>query len=101
MGSRGCHGSAIAFRRYVQVLKVIVHDDPLWIGPKRMGTCRFLLRLPQLLLPPSRRHQLLKMMATRRHLMAVDAALSLRIAFNIIIEDNDKLARSNFYFNYI
>ena len=96
MGSRGCHGSAIAFRRCEQLRKVIVHDGPLWSGPKRMGTCRFLLRLPQLLLPPSRRHQLLKLMATRWHLIADAAALSLRIDYNSIKEDNYKLGVSNF-----
>jgi len=54
--------------------------------------------LQLLLLPLSRRHQLLKLMATRRHLMTGDAALSWRIAFNTIKEDIDKLAVSNFYF---
>ena len=59
------------------------------------------IRLQLLLLPPSRRHQLLKLMATLRHLMAGDAALSLRIDCNTTEEDNDKLEMSNFKFNYI
>ena len=44
------------------------------------------ISLQQLLLPPSRRHQLLKLMATRWHLMAVDAAVSLRIESNTVKE---------------
>ena len=38
----------------------------------------------------------LKLMATRWHLMAGDATLSLRIPFNTIKEDIGKLAVSNF-----
>ena len=38
-----------------------------------------------LLLPPSR-HQLLKLMATRWHLIAVDATVSLRIDSNTVKE---------------
>ena len=56
----------------------------------------FHIRLQLLLLPPSRRHQLLKLMATGWHLMAGDAALSLRIASNAISEDSHKLRWSNF-----
>ena len=58
----------------------------------------YCIRLQLLLLPLSRRHQLLKLMATRRHSIAVDATLSLRIALNYIKEDIDKLTVSNFYF---
>jgi len=42
--------------------------------------------LQQLLLPPSHHHQLLKLMATRWYLMAVDAAVSLRIGSNKVKE---------------
>ena len=52
--------------------------------------------LQLLLLPPPRRHQLLKLMAKGLHLMADDDALSLWIAFNIIREENDTLGTSNF-----
>ena len=47
-------------------------------------------------LPPSRRHQRLKLMATRRHLMAVDDITSLRIASNSIEVEVYKLVVSNF-----
>ena len=61
----------------------------------------FYISLQQLLLPPSRRHKLRKLMATQWHLMAGNAAASWRIASNIVEEDNHKLRVSNFYFNYI
>ena len=57
--------------------------------------------LQQLLLPPSRRHQLLNLMMMIRHLMAGDATLGLRINLNTRREDNDKLGMSKFKFNYI
>ena len=60
------------------------------------GLTVFYIRLQQLLLPPSRRHQLLKLMATRWHLMAVDATTSLRIASNSIEVEVYKLVVSNF-----
>jgi len=60
------------------------------------GLTVFYIRLQQLLLPPSRRRQLLKLMATRWHLMAVDAAVSLRIASNSIKVEVYKLVVSNF-----
>jgi len=44
------------------------------------------ISLQQLLLPSSRRHQLLKLMATRWHLMGGDAAVSLRIDSNTVKE---------------
>ena len=44
------------------------------------------ISLQQLLLPSSRRHQLLKLMATRWHLMDGDAAVSLRIDSNTVKE---------------
>ena len=56
----------------------------------------FYVSLRQLLLPPSRRHQLLKLMAMRWHVMAVAAAVSLRISSNTVKEDNHKLKVSNF-----
>ena len=56
----------------------------------------FYISLQQLLLPPSRRHQLLKLMATRRHLMDAVAVLILRIASNTIEIDVPKLRLSNF-----
>ena len=54
------------------------------------------IRLQQLLLPPSRRHQLLKLTATRWHLMAASAAIILRIASNSIKLEVSKLVVSNF-----
>ena len=60
------------------------------------GLTVFYIRLQQLLLPPSRRHQLRKLMATQWHLMAVDAAVSLRIASNSIKVEVYKLVVSNF-----
>ena len=56
----------------------------------------FYIRLQLLLLPPSRRHQLLKLMATRRHLMATVAAPILRIASNTIEIEVSKLRLFNF-----
>ena len=49
------------------------------------------MRLQLLLLPPSRRHQLLKLMATRWRFMTGDAILSLFIASNVIREGIRKL----------
>ena len=60
----------------------VLHDGPLWNGRKRRGTSRFHMRLQLLLLPPSRRNQLLKLMATGWRFVAGDAALSFRIASN-------------------
>ena len=54
------------------------------------------MRLQLLLLLPSRPHQLLKLMATRWRFMTGDAALSLRIASNVIREDIHKLRWFNF-----
>ena len=54
------------------------------------------MRLQQLLLPPLRYHQLLKLMVTQWRFMAGDAALSLRIASNVIREDIRKLRWSKF-----
>ena len=56
----------------------------------------FYISLQQLLLPPSRRHQLLKLTATRWHLMAAAAAFILRIASNTIELEVSKLVVSNF-----
>ena len=76
--------------------KGISHGVPFWNGGKRSGTYIFFHASPPLLLPPSRRHQLLKLMATRRHSMAIDGTLSLLIAFNVVEEDNAKLRVSIF-----
>ena len=56
----------------------------------------FYVSLQQLLLSPLRRHQLLKLVATRWHLMAVAASVSLCIPSDIVEEDNHKLRVSNF-----
>ena len=45
---------------------------------------------------PSRRYQLLKLMAKRRNSITVNASLSLRIAYNSIKEDIDTIAVSIF-----
>ena len=85
-----------SIRRSELVGGVIIHDALLWIGGKRTGTYIFLHSLQLPLLPPSRCHQLLKLMATRWHLMAGDAALRLRIASNTIEIEVYKLRLSNF-----
>ena len=56
----------------------------------------FYISLRQLLLPPSSRHQLLKLTATRWHLMDAAAAAILRIASNSIKLEVSKLVVSNF-----
>ena len=97
MEATSFYGLSIFLRCSEQVGQVIAaHDGLLWSGKKRTVTYHFLVSLRQLLLPPSRRHQRLKLMATRRHLMAVDATTSLRIASNSIEVEVYKLVVSNF-----
>ena len=79
----------------VSVGSLSVHY-PVRTGKNGREPTDIYISLQLLLLPPSRRHQLLKLMATRRHSIAVDAALSLRIASNIIKEGTAKLAVSIF-----
>ena len=86
MAATPFHGATISFRLSEQVAMFIVNVAMLWSGAKRTVTYHFLHSLQQQLLPPSRRHQLLKLMATRWHLMAVDAAVSLRIDSNTVKE---------------
>ena len=60
----------------------------LFFGPAQDGrklTVSY-ISLQQLLLPPPHRHQLLKLMTTPWHLMAVDATISLRIDSNTVEE---------------
>ena len=52
-------GLTIALRRFDWVRKGIAHRVPFWNGGKRSVTYIFLHASPPLLLPPSRRHQLL------------------------------------------
>ena len=66
-------------------------------GGKWTGTYLDLHLFAELLLmPPQLRHQLLKSLATRWHLMASDTTLSFLIPFNTIIKDIAKLTVSIF-----
>ena len=72
--------------------------SPLWIGAKRTGTYRFLYSFAAAAAAAVASPQLLKLMATQWHLMAVDAAVSLRIASNSIKVEIYKLVVSNFMY---
>lgn len=88
MGSRSSYGSMITLRRFDKVGEVIVHGALFWIGGKRMWVHTYFYLSPQLLPLPlpllTRRHQLLKLIATRWYLMAGAAAVTLHIASQTI-----------------
>ena len=81
-----CHGTAILFRLAEQISRAFAHVALLWSGTsaRQTGTYRCLHLFAAATVAIVRRHQQLKLMATRLHSTDGDTALSFRIESNAI-----------------